>query len=246
MSNSFLLFLQEYFDSLKYYERELRGTNIVPLANKLRDIFKTRFTIAERLKKAVEHAYGTTEEPFPECCKLDKSTIKYDVRFRSKVNLNSMCLKIAGTAPKNPIHLDRTILKEMKAISDEYPSVKWQYFGSEQGVMTNFPAYDDPVKCDGYDPRFRPFYVETATPEAKDVVLVIDTSFSMVGDKLDTAKEAAKTVLDTLNPKDQVAKLVATTLFLKGWVQGQAPPQREFFFIHFPTYGEQVILSRPE
>lgn len=196
--------MQEYFDSLKYNERELRGTNIVPLASKLRDIFKARFTIAERLKKTVEHAYGTTEEPFPECCKFDKSTLKYDVRFRSKVNLNSMCLKIAGTAPKNPIHLDRTILKEMKAISDEYPSVKWQYFGSEQGVMTNFPAYDDPVKCDGYDPRFRPFYVETATPEAKDVVLVIDTSFSMVGDKLDTAKEAAKTVLDTLNPKDQV------------------------------------------
>ncbi len=70
--------------------------------------------------------------------------------------------------------------------------------------MTNFPTYDDPVKCDGYDPRFRPFYVETATPEAKDVVLVMDISWSMAGDKLDVAKEAAKTVLDTMNPKDHV------------------------------------------
>ena len=129
---------------------------------------------------------------------------KYDMRFRSKVDLNSMCIKIAGTAPKSPIQLDKTIFKEMKAISDEYPSFKWIYFGSEQGVMTGFPAYDDPVACDVYDPRFRPFYVETATPEAKDVVLVIDTSWSMVGDKLDVAKQAAKTVLDTLNPKDQV------------------------------------------
>ena len=133
------------------------------------------------------------------------------MRFRSKVDLNSMCIKIAGTAPKSPIQLDKTIFKEMKAISDEYPSVKWIYFGSEQGVMTGFPAYDDPVACDVYDPRFRPFYVETATPEAKDVVLVIDTSWSMVGDKLDVAKQAAKTVLDTLNPKDQVCYITVTS-----------------------------------
>ena len=70
--------------------------------------------------------------------------------------------------------------------------------------MTNFPTYDDTEPCDRYDPRYRPFYVETATPEAKDVVLVMDTSFSMTGDKLKVAKEAAITVLDTMNPKDQV------------------------------------------
>ena len=115
-----------------------------------------------------------------------------------------MCVKVSGTSPKSPKHLDKEIFKEIKAISEEYPSVKWIYFASEEGVMTTFPAYDDPVPCDWYDPRFRPFYVDTATPEAKDVVLVIDTSWSMVGDKLDVAKQAAKTVLDTLNPKDQV------------------------------------------
>ena len=54
--------------------------------------------------------------------------------------------------------------------------------------MTNFPAYDDREKCDKYDPRFRPFYVETATPEAKDVVLVMDTSQSMTGEKLASLK----------------------------------------------------------
>ena len=70
--------------------------------------------------------------------------------------------------------------------------------------MTNYPVFDDKEECDKYDPRYRPFYVETATPEAKDVVLVIDTSASMSGDNLITTKEAAKTVLDTLNPKDQV------------------------------------------
>ena len=73
--------------------------------------------------------------------------------------------------------------------------------------MTNFPTYDDSEPCDRYDPRYRPFYVETATPEAKDVVLVMDTSWSMTGDKLRVAKEAAITVLDTMNPKDQVSNI---------------------------------------
>jgi hypothetical protein len=54
--------------------------------------------------------------------------------------------------------------------------------------------------------------VETATPEAKDVVVVIDTSGSM-GDPYQSqtligiAKEAANTVIDTLNPNDRVRRL---------------------------------------
>ena len=143
--------------------------------------------------------------PQKECCKVNKSTLTYDARFRSKVNLNTICLKISGHAPKNPGYLDDRFFKETKAISEEHSFVKWQYFGSEEGVMTNFPTYDDTEPCDRYDPRYRPFYVETATPEAKDVVLVMDTSWSMTGDKLHVAQEAAKTVLDTMNPKDQAS-----------------------------------------
>ena len=73
-----------------------------------------------------------------------------------------------------------------------------------EGVLTSFPVHDDSVPYDEYDPRYRPFYVETATPEAKDVVLVIDSSVSMTDKKITIAKEAAKTVFDSLNPKDQV------------------------------------------
>ena len=123
------------------------------------------------------------------------------------MDLNNICLKISGSAPANPTHLNtEAVLKEMKDIHEKNPFIKWQYFGSEKGVMTNFPVFDDKVACTVYDPRYRPFYVETATPEAKDVVLVIDTSASMTGEDLAIAKEAAKTVLDTMNPKDQVTE----------------------------------------
>ena len=119
--------------------------------------------------------------------------------------MDNMCVKISGRAPPNPVHLDEGVFREIKEISRLYPFIKWQYFASDEGVMTNFPVYHDKDECSEYDPRYRPFYVETATPEAKDVVLVIDTSASMVGEKMYIAKESAKTVLDTMNPKDQVS-----------------------------------------
>jgi Mg-chelatase subunit ChlD len=59
----------------------------------------------------------------------------------------------------------------------------------------------------------RPWYVEAATPESKDVVVVIDTSGSMSNSYssrvlMDIAKEAANTVITTLNPNDRVRNLI--------------------------------------
>ena len=55
------------------------------------------------------------------------------------------------------------------------------------------------------DPCCRPWYVETATPTPKDLVLVIDTSSSMeLHNRMTIAKRAAKTVVKTLNPNDRV------------------------------------------
>ncbi|XP_068714497.1 VWFA and cache domain-containing protein 1-like [Montipora foliosa] len=199
--------MQVYFNGLQYHKKTLNGEDITTQTSiKLADKFKSRFKVARRLKEAVEASYkrAGNAKPAKECCKADKSKLKYNANFRFKVDLENMCLKISGTASPNPVFLDEGVFSEMKLISKAYPFIKWQYFGSEEGVMTNFPVYDDKEECTKYDPRYRPFYVETATPEAKDVVLLIDTSASMTGPKMYIAKEAANAVLDTMNPKDQV------------------------------------------
>ena len=164
--------------------------------------------MADRLKKAVEASYASPSKQttVKECCKIDQSTLVYDKRYPSKVDLNNICLMISGSASPNPTYLDgEAILKEMKDMINKYPFITWQYFGSEEGVMTNFPVLEgNGEDCSKYDPRIRPFYLETATPEAKDVVLVIDTSASMIAEKRKLAVESAKTVLHTMNPIDQV------------------------------------------
>jgi len=124
------------------------------------------------------------------------------------VDLSRICVKISKNAPSNPIHVADTVQDAMKNILQDNPVIKWQYFASEQGMYWNYPAFEDKADCRAYDPRFRPFYVETATPEPKDVVLVIDHSGSMAAwERMIAAKEAAKIVLKTMNPRDRVSFL---------------------------------------
>ena len=84
------------------------------------------------------------------------------------------------------------------------------YFGSKVGSFRIIPAaylegrwcWDEP-----FDPRHRPWYVAAASGK-KDVILVIDRSQSMDGDKIKRAQEAAKTILKSLTSEDRVAIVV--------------------------------------
>ena len=49
--------------------------------------------------------------------------------------------------------------------------------------------------------ELRPWYVETLTPEAKDVVIILN---ARTIEHLELAQKAAKTVLSTLSPLDRV------------------------------------------
>lgn len=60
-------------------------------------------------------------------------------------------------------------------------------------------------KCGSYDNRIRPWYVTTATPSPKNIVILLDSSTSMgYYNNLDAAKDTAKLVVSTLNPQDKV------------------------------------------
>ena len=59
--------------------------------------------------------------------------------------------------------------------------------------------------CRKFENRIRPWYVTTATPSPKNIVILLDSSTSMgFNNSLDAAKETAKIVVSTLNPQDKV------------------------------------------
>ena len=83
----------------------------------------------------------------------------------------------------------------------------WTYFGAHNGLFRKLPANAE-EECGNYDPRLRPWFV-AASSGPKDVVIVLDVSGSMTDyGRLDLAKEAAITVVDTLTISDRVAVIV--------------------------------------
>lgn len=85
------------------------------------------------------------------------------------------------------------------------PSLFWQFFCSSTGFLRQFPAtkwkWIDPV--DLYDCRIRHWYIEAAN-SPKDIVILIDNSGSMTGQKKDIARHIAENILDTLTANDFV------------------------------------------
>ena len=212
IETSFNLLFQEEFDNLQFTETAVDGSTLIPnLAASISNKFKDRFLVVRRLKQAVESSWATSPTTTPtECCNIANSPkrLEYDSRFRNKVDFARLCVKVSESAPSYRQYVANSVLSEMKDIMRQYSVIKWQYFASEEGMLANFPAFEDSADCTSYDPRFRPFYVETATPEPKDVVFVFDTSGSMHGRRIFVAKEAAKTLLSTMNPRDRVSKVI--------------------------------------
>ncbi|XP_073958468.1 voltage-dependent calcium channel subunit straightjacket isoform X14 [Choristoneura fumiferana] len=84
------------------------------------------------------------------------------------------------------------------------PTLSWQYFGSSTGFMRHYPAMKwraDPV--DIYDCRTRAWYMEAAA-SPKDVVILVDRSGSMTGQRRDISKHVVTNILDTLGNNDFV------------------------------------------
>ena len=66
---------------------------------------------------------------------------------------NSLCVFGQGLN-NNPAKFPQaSLLEQMEDNLQMYPSIKWQYLGTEEGVIANYPAFN---LCDPkYDPRFR-------------------------------------------------------------------------------------------
>ena len=94
------------------------------------------------------------------------------------------------------------------------------YFGSQDGMFRSFPGQQE-IFCGQYDPRVRPWYI-AASSGPKNIILVLDTSDSMRGQRMELLKAAAIRVVQTLTVGDRVAIVpFATTAHVIGDSDGR-------------------------
>ena len=77
------------------------------------------------------------------------------------------------------------------------------FFGSQEGMFRISPGRQW-ATCGTYDPRIRPWYI-AASSGPKNIILVLDTSGSMSGQRIELLKTAAIRVVETLTVGDRVA-----------------------------------------
>ncbi|XP_033726771.1 VWFA and cache domain-containing protein 1-like [Pecten maximus] len=135
--------------------------------------------------------------------------VSYSSKFKTDVALDRTCMQISKDVSPNRTFPTAAVEDVMRDNANLHPNLKWQYFASEEGYYLSWPSVRQ-TDCSNYDPRFRPFYVATATPVHKDVVIIIDRSGSMASPfngvtLMKIAQDAANTVLETLNPNDRVS-----------------------------------------
>ncbi|KAI8499268.1 hypothetical protein Bbelb_230320 [Branchiostoma belcheri] len=139
--------------------------------------------------------------------------LTFSTYFKQHVNKSYSVVKISDEVPRDDNATVNTVVytsgldEVFKNNSKEDELLRWQYFGSSNGLLRLYPGREWDTNFAGfyndYDPRIRPWYI-AATSGAKDVVVVLDCSHSMIGEKFDIAKAVAKTILNTLTKQDFV------------------------------------------
>jgi Ca-activated chloride channel family protein len=209
-----------------------------------RGAFQARiFPIPPRGERRIELAYSQvlTRDNGLIHYRYPLNTEKFSARPLSEVALE---VKVSDKAPlraiyspTHPVDVTREGAKSA-TVSYEARDVKPDrdfdlYYGvSTDAIAVNLLSYK-PFDEDGYFLLLVTPPIETdSAPVAKDVILVLDTSGSMDGEKIDQAKGAARYVLDNLSPGDRfnvVSFSTATRLFADSPVaSGEAAAGKAF------------------
>ncbi|KAL3869469.1 hypothetical protein ACJMK2_042147 [Sinanodonta woodiana] len=209
--------IQQVKEDLAIYfsQKKRAAQRLAEKVKELHDSFysQTNHTLAKKLSDLPREIYMDSD--IPEMLPPD---LKFNPYFKQPVSWNYSTIKIPDDVPRGDPSTIETVyftagLNELfKQNQKEDPLLRWQYFGSVTGIARTYPGREWSTNFAGfyndYDPRVRPWYI-AATSGPKDVIIILDCSQSMRGEKFEIAKGVAKTVIHTLTKQDYVNVICA-------------------------------------
>ncbi|KAL4635019.1 VWFA and cache domain-containing protein 1 [Arapaima gigas] len=208
---------QRIFNSFVYTEKTSNGeTEVQQLAKKIREKFNRYLDVVNRNKQVVEASY-TAHLTSPltaiqDCCSIPPSMMDFDGNFNTNVSKTICCDRLSPTVNNRAFNPGRDLNSVLADNLKSNPGIKWQYFSSEEGIFTVFPAHK--FHCKGsFEHRSRPVYVSAVRPQAKHVVVIIDHGALVTDTQLQIARDSALIILNSIDEHDKVSVLaVADTV----------------------------------
>ncbi|KAG5275444.1 hypothetical protein AALO_G00120370 [Alosa alosa] len=203
--------MQRIFDSFVYTEKTSNGeTEVQQLAKKIREKFNRYLDVVNRNKQVVEASY-TAHLTSPltaiqDCCAIPPSMMEFDGNFNTNVSKTICCDRLSPTVSSRAFNPGRDLNSVLADNLKSNPGIKWQYFSSEEGIFTVFPAHK--FHCKGsYEHRSRPVYVSAVRPQSKHIVVIIDHGASVTETQLQIARDAALVILNAIDEHDKISIL---------------------------------------
>ncbi|XP_046852781.1 voltage-dependent calcium channel subunit alpha-2/delta-3-like isoform X2 [Xenia sp. Carnegie-2017] len=207
-------------------EQEKRNTSVITTDIKqLIERFNKRLSIAKEIAKFAEDVYANHKEDndlknkkfdYPNAKDIDDSNLTTVEGFKTvRVLTNNSTVQ----TPLDVYQYTNPILNSIKwtgKLDEKFRSYlnssdirSWQFIGLSDGVLRIFPGIKWPGGENAktsllyYDVRQRSWYIEGSSPP-KDMVILLDMSGSVTGNRLLIIKSAVMKLLDTLQENDFV------------------------------------------
>ncbi|KAF7711811.1 hypothetical protein HF521_000822 [Silurus meridionalis] len=203
--------MQRIFNSFVYTEKTSNGeTEVQQLAKKIREKFNRYLDVVNRNKQVVEASY-TAHLTSPltdiqDCCSIPPSMMEFDGNFNTNVSKTISCDRLSPNVNSRAFNPGRDLNSVLADNLKSNPGIKWQYFSSEEGIFTVFPAHKFHCKST-YEHRSRPVYVTAVRPQSKHVVVLIDHGASVSETQLQIARDAALVILNSIDEHDKISVL---------------------------------------
>ncbi|XP_071807181.1 voltage-dependent calcium channel subunit alpha-2/delta-3-like [Asterias amurensis] len=226
-------YTQSFYDKADYILQKKNATEIVAKVRELLDdYFNKKEEAARRIADEVKrlHDVSMGKNPYTSLTGIPNAfyrdsdipgrlpELSYNTYFRQAVSKTSSTVKISDEVPRdskdtiNAVYYTKDLDEVFISNFEQDQQLRWQYFGSVEGVLRKFPGREWNRNFAGfyndYDPRVRAWYI-AATSDPKDVVIVLDCSYSMKGKKFDIAVSVVRIILDTLTKQDYVNVICA-------------------------------------
>ncbi|TVK90659.1 VWFA and cache domain-containing protein 1 [Bagarius yarrelli] len=203
--------MQRIFNSFVYTEKTSNGeTEVQQLAKKIREKFNRYLDVVNRNKQVVEASY-TAHLTSPltdiqDCCSIPPSMMEFDGNFNTNVSKTISCDRLSPNVNSRAFNPGRDLNSVLADNLKSNPGIKWQYFSSEEGIFTVFPAHKFQCKST-FEHRSRPVYVTAVRPQSKHVVVLVDHGTSVSETRLQIARDAALVILNSIDEHDKISVL---------------------------------------